>query len=1018
MLAFIKRYFAARDEVFLLLREAKWTIALALLLSVVLLVPEQTRELYRMLVADITFISPTLHDATFVAIAVLRFAVPLILIGTLLWFGVYQIVTDSIARVDPNSAEGRRFAEVLPIICGALPLLACALGQFLAMPHFSSAEAASELPAGPWDDFGQTQAIPVGRGLLVASLVTVAVAAVLCIVWWKTRESLRSWSGRLNERYFLSNWFLALTILVLLGVALAFYQFPVALPQALGVFGIVALFALCTVAFCVHFALLTIKYRFPFIPVILGCALVFALLDLNDNHTVRGLTDQQASAGSSGAVAVAAEQFETWYESRLPALATYDEYPVYIVAAQGGGIYAAYQTAMFLGRLYDYCPAFNEHLFAISSVSGGSLGAAAYAAAVKSINDKPAVTAAATSDPCPAITAYLGGEKPVLPHNLLEPKDLEIHLRKVFAADLLSPVVGRALFTDFSQSFLPVPIGGFDRARALEFAFENAEAALHDDRASYLTKDYAILWTPQGKTPALLINTTDAGSGRRVLISPFALTGTDQAGVDSVIRYQDLGQSADPKDRRYPPALRLSTAAGISARFSWVTPAATIPVGDRRLGSLNKIRLVDGGYVENSGVETALDLVDAIQETVKSINKKAENPALTIGSTGQPYRKVRLRLIVLSGGDYPVRTSFAFGDEIEPIRALLNTRSSRAYVAIGGAERRYPPHPVLGAGGAPVKGVELSDFSRTSLESRFYPLPLGWVMSNRTRQIIEKQSGYYWDCDPGRTFKQSLATLSEADCIQRVVYNELNKSLPVAASEIATVLSLPPLARDGQIDPRLPHKELINCYRDAGGEVMVLPQSTALDALLQIWDAHREWADEHLLAVIVATIANETEDFKVRSENLSFPAAERIKSLWPTRFPTVADAEPYVGKPEALAEKVYGDRFENRPGDAYRYRGRGMAMLLGREDYERYGRIIGVDLVSNPDFALNPVIGARAAFAAYFDRDTIDQLNARFSQNPTDWDGAVATVHKIGDKNGIVARSKTLYQCIGEVKPK
>src|SRR5262249_54370343 len=140
-----------------------------------------------------------------------------------------------------------------------------------------------------------------------------------------------------------------------------------------------------------------------------------------------------------------------------------------------------------------------------------------------------------------------------------------------------------------------------------------------------------------------------------------------------------------------------------------------------------------------------------------------------------------------------------------------------------------------------------------------------------------------------------------------------------------------------------------------------------------------------------------------------FPSAERIQSLWPTRFATVDDAKPFVGKPEDLAEKVYGGRFGNtQPRDGYRYRGRGMAMLLGREDYERYGTAIGVDLVSNPDLALNPVIGARAAFATYFEPKTIDKLTTHFARNANDWDGAVANVPKIGDKDGIAAKSKTI----------
>jgi hypothetical protein len=49
-----------------------------------------------------------------------------------------------------------------------------------------------------------------------------------------------------------------------------------------------------------------------------------------------------------------------------------------IVAAEGGGIRAAYWTAGILTRLVDCPPALADSLFAISAVSGGSLGAAVY----------------------------------------------------------------------------------------------------------------------------------------------------------------------------------------------------------------------------------------------------------------------------------------------------------------------------------------------------------------------------------------------------------------------------------------------------------------------------------------------------------------------------------------------------------------------------------------------------------------------------------------------------------------
>jgi hypothetical protein len=73
--------------------------------------------------------------------------------------------------------------------------------------------------------------------------------------------------------------------------------------------------------------------------------------------------------------------FEDWLRSRQD-LTYYAEkhqrYPVFIVAARGGGIYAASQEAIFLSRMQDQCANFSQHIFAISGVSGGSVGAALF----------------------------------------------------------------------------------------------------------------------------------------------------------------------------------------------------------------------------------------------------------------------------------------------------------------------------------------------------------------------------------------------------------------------------------------------------------------------------------------------------------------------------------------------------------------------------------------------------------------------------------------------------------------
>ncbi len=76
---------------------------------------------------------------------------------------------------------------------------------------------------------------------------------------------------------------------------------------------------------------------------------------------------------------VVASAFSAWLKARNTGQ---DHYPVFILAAQGGGIYAASSTAAFLASMQDHCPTFASHVFAISAVSGGSVGASLFNAAL------------------------------------------------------------------------------------------------------------------------------------------------------------------------------------------------------------------------------------------------------------------------------------------------------------------------------------------------------------------------------------------------------------------------------------------------------------------------------------------------------------------------------------------------------------------------------------------------------------------------------------------------------------
>jgi len=47
------------------------------------------------------------------------------------------------------------------------------------------------------------------------------------------------------------------------------------------------------------------------------------------------------------------------------------------------------------------------------------------------------------------------------------------------------------------------------------------------------------------------------------------------------------------------------------------------------------------------------------------------------------------------------------------------------------------------------------------------------------------------------------------------------------------------------------------------------------------------------------------------------------------------------------------------PGDGVKYCGRGFIPLMGRSEYARIGKLVGVDLLNQPDLALDPAVASR-----------------------------------------------------------
>ena len=106
------------------------------------------------------------------------------------------------------------------------------------------------------------------------------------------------------------------------------------------------------------------------------------------------------------------------------------------------------------------------------------------------------------------------------------------------------------------------------------------------------------------------------------------------------------------------------------------------------------------------------------------------------------------------------------------------------------------------------------------------------------------------------------------------------------------------------------------------------------------------------VAAFVAQCAHESANFKFLKENLNYKA-ESLMRVWPSRFPNMDVARQYAMQPEKIANKVYSDRMGNGPessGDGWRYAGKGLIQLTGKDNYTRFAESIETPVEEIPDY--------------------------------------------------------------------
>lgn len=106
-------------------------------------------------------------------------------------------------------------------------------------------------------------------------------------------------------------------------------------------------------------------------------------------------------------------------------------------------------------------------------------------------------------------------------------------------------------------------------------------------------------------------------------------------------------------------------------------------------------------------------------------------------------------------------------------------------------------------------------------------------------------------------------------------------------------------------------------------------------------------------AQFLAQCGHESCGFTDVSENLNYSATALI-ATWPKRFPQEI-ANQYARKPEAIANRAYANRMGNGPeesGDGWKYRGRGVIQITGRDNYTEFCKVAGIPLEQAPGYLL------------------------------------------------------------------
>ena len=148
---------------------------------------------------------------------------------------------------------------------------------------------------------------------------------------------------------------------------------------------------------------------------------------------------------------------------------------------------------------------------------------------------------------------------------------------------------------------------------------------------------------------------------------------------------------------------------------------------------------------------------------------------------------------------------------------------------------------------------------------------------------------------------------------------------------------------------------------------------SALEQLLPDYDINTP----QRVAAFIAQCSHESGGFRALKENLNYKAAT-LRKIFPKYFPDDAIANHYASLPnkqEAIANRVYGGRMGNGPeasGDGFRYCGRGLIQLTGKNNYEEFAMSIETPVEEIPEY-LATFEGAAQSACWFWEKNNLNK---------------------------------------------